>query len=279
MELAYSRWDSSLTGTTNIVLLHGMGGTGAIWRPIAADLERDCRILAPDQRGHGGSQEVPERKFHPLDFGRDVIETMEATGFHPAWVVGHSMGARTACAVAQLRPDRVNGLVLIDLGFIGLAGGGFGESLSKLLKNLPMEFDSRPEARTYLAEHSPDPAISQYLLAVSQLVDPAQPSGRLRFPFDREALLETISSARQISLREWVHDFGRAGFPVLVLRGGESKVWSKSDFEIEKRLAEKYPNIVFEEMPGAGHGLPFEKRREFTERLRRFIESSGSRKP
>ena len=278
MELAFSTWGPRPSeidkDAKKIVLLHGMGGTGAIWRPIAIELENDFSILAPDQRGHGGSSQVTSGDFHPLDFGRDVLETMDREHFEPAWVVGHSMGARTACAVAKLRPQAVAGLVLVDLGFIGLAGGGFGANLSTLLKDLPMEFESRDTARTYLAAHSPDPAISQYLLAVSQPLDPKAPSGPLRFPFNREALLLTVESARTISLREWVADFGRSGMPVLALRGGVSRVWSKADFEMEKRLFEKYPNVVFEEVAGAGHGLPFEKRKEFTARLRNFIGGS-----
>ena len=271
MELACSEWRSQNPETAKIVLLHGMGGTGAIWRPIGSDLEDHFSILAPDQRGHGGSQTVTTPHFHPLDFGRDVLETMKSRNFEPAWVVGHSMGARTACAVAKLNPQAVAGLVLIDLGFIGLAGGGFGENLSTLLKNLPMQFTSREAAKAYLSTNSPDPSISQYLLAVSQPLDPKNPSGDISFPFNRDALLATIDSARLISLREWVHDFGQNGLPVLVLRGEKSKVWSHSDYETEKRLCARYPNIIFEEFSGAGHGLPFEKRKEFTKRLREFV--------
>jgi pimeloyl-ACP methyl ester carboxylesterase len=274
MELAYSKWGNT-SSDQKILLLHGMGGTGAIWRPIATSLEEDFEILAPDQRGHGGSRATPMNSgFHPDDFGQDLVETLDTLAFHPTWVVGHSMGARSACALTRLKSEWIRGVILVDLGFVGLAGGGFGENLSNLLKDLPMEFESRDAARDYLKKHSPDSSISQYLMAVSIPVQAGDLSSGVTFPFDRESLLATIHSARNLSLREWVAELARNETPILALRGAESRVWSKADFEHEKRLFAKYPSLTFEEMPGAGHGLPFEKRAEFTSRLRRFIAES-----
>jgi pimeloyl-ACP methyl ester carboxylesterase len=243
-----------------------MGGTGALWRPIAAALEDHYAIIAPDQRGHGLSR--PARGgFAPLDFGRDVVETMERGSFHPAWVVGHSMGVRTACAAAHLKPELVSGLILIDLGFTGPAGGGLGDTLAEFLRRLPIRFASRAEAREVLLREAPDPSIGQYLLAVCAPEAPG--SAAVAFPFDREALLETIAAARTAAIGPWVRKFaGR----VLVLRGAESRVWNRADFEREREAFADLSRVTFEEIPGAGHGLPFEKRAEFVARVRSFVE-------
>jgi len=282
MELAYHLWGTrpgaELAGSPNaenrILLLHGMGGTGALWRPIAAALEDHYAILAPDQRGHGksqipaaaGSRNVPS--YTPLDFGQDIVETMQALRFHPAWIVGHSMGVRTACAAAHLKPDWVRGLVLIDLGFTGVAGGGLGEGLASFIRKLPPRFVSRPEARDFMARECPDPAIAQYLMAVS-VTHPSD--GSVSFPFDHAALIATITAARDASVRVWVRELAERGMPILVLRGERSLVWSHEEFEAERKLLEKFPNVRFEEFAGAGHGLPFEKRPEFVARLKTFL--------
>ena len=60
MELAFHLWPAQSPNTsthpvTKIALLHGMGGTGALWRPVAASLENHYSIMAFDQRGHGRS--------------------------------------------------------------------------------------------------------------------------------------------------------------------------------------------------------------------------------
>lgn len=286
MELAYQLWkpttgaetERSSNETERLVLLHGMGGTGALWRPIAAALEDHYAVLAPDQRGHGKSQ-IPSvaggrvaPSYTPLEFGRDVVETMGSLEFHPAWIVGHSMGVRTACAAAHLKPQWVRGLVLVDLGFSGVAGGGLGEGLASFIRKLPPRFGSRAEAREFMARECPDPAIAQYLMAVS-VTEPG--TGGVTFPFDHAALIATIHAARDSSVRKWIREAASRGMPILVLRGERSLVWSREEYENERRELEEFPNVVFEELAGAGHGLPFEKRPEFVARLKGFLRAPG----
>jgi pimeloyl-ACP methyl ester carboxylesterase len=279
MELTFSLWgESKESDKPRIVFLHGMGGTGALWRPIAASLEEKIQILAPDQRGHGKSI-VPDISggrsrvgYTPLDYGRDVVETLNAQEFHPTWIVGHSMGVRTACAIAHLKRAWVRGLVLVDLGFSGVAGGGLGEGLGQFIQKLPKRFDSREQARQFMAENCPDPAIAQYLMAVSIRAS----DGGLTFPFDQAALVQTIQAARDVSVADWVREAAEQGMPILVLRGARSLVWTHEEFEKLRAEFAPYPSIRFQELEGAGHGLPFEKRLEFVGLLERFIEGRRS---
>jgi pimeloyl-ACP methyl ester carboxylesterase len=275
MELFCHFWPAESQEDQKVVFLHGMGGTGALWRPIAAALETHCSILAPDQRGHGKSQ-IPSAtasrnpaRYTPLDYGRDLAETLDARGFYPAFVVGHSMGVRTACAFSHLRPDRVRGLVLIDLGFSGPAGGGLGNGLAQFLRILPQMFPSRDAAREFMKENCPDPSIAQYLMAVSV----KESDGQIRFPFDHSALIQTIQASVDVSVREWIREAGARGTPVLILRGAESLVWSKDEFEHEKHELAAFSSIQFEELSNASHGLPFEQRLKFVERLKLFFQS------
>jgi esterase len=283
MKLAYSLWkpetpessidsgNASGTDIPKILLLHGMGGTGALWRPIAASLEDRYAVLAPDQRGHGKSLlSSPDATYTPQDYGQDIVETLDELDFHPTWIVGHSMGVRSACATAHLKPDWVQGLILVDLGFSGPAGGGLGDGLAQFLKMLPHEFESRSQARLFMQANCPDQSIAQYLMAVSVQT----PEGAIRFPFDQPALIKTIESVRDTSVRDWIQQLASRGMPILVLRGAESGVWSHEEFEKERAHFKASPTVVFEEFPGAGHGLPFEKRREFVERITAFMQAS-----
>ena len=280
MELAYSRWPAqfSESARTKLVFLHGMGGTGALWRPIAAVLEDEFDVLAPDQRGHGKSQLATaaggrvEPAYTPLDYGRDLVESLGSLSFHPAFVIGHSMGVRSACALAHLKSEWVKGLVLIDLGFSGPAGGGLGENLATFIQKLPQGFPNRAAARNFMDRECPDPSITQYLMAVS-VTDPS--TNEVSFPFDHGALVQTIHAARDVSVRGWIKEAGIRGTPVLVLRGAESKVWSHEEFEAERAALKAYPSILFEEFAGTGHGLPYERRKDFVSRLKRFVLESS----
>jgi len=176
---------------------------------------------------------------------------------------------RTSAALAHLVPERVLGLVLIDLGLTGPAGGGLGDDLGQFLKILPEHFADRGFARVFMDAHCPDPSIAQYLMAVSK-----QDEHGVTFPFDHQALIETIKASIQISVQKWVEDFGRTGRPVLILRGEKSMVYARDLFLQEKQTLAPISSITFEEVKGCGHGLPFERRKEFCERLLRFVSGA-----
>ncbi|HTL12499.1 MAG TPA: alpha/beta hydrolase, partial [Bdellovibrionota bacterium] len=263
-----------LNEIAKVVLLHGMGGTGALWRPVAAGLEEHCSILAPDQRGHGQSTVDLKTGFAPLDYGRDVQDTLKARSFSPAYVVGHSMGVRTACAIAHLEPDLVRGLVLVDIGLEGAAGGGLGDTLGSFLRILPMTFPDRAQARDFVQARCPDPAIGQYLMAVLAL---GQKSAQgVTFPFQKEALLKTIDEAKKADLRPWIRDFAALGRPVIILRGQKTTVWTEAEFDDERRRFADLPSIRFENWPDTGHGLPFDQRAKFTQCITEMIRSDAS---
>lgn len=274
MKLFLNTWPAQKTQKGRLLMLHGMGGTGALWRPLAASLEDTITCLAPDQRGHGKSQGIGRSRnpsippsYSPLAYGEDLVALLEESEHRPLYVLGHSMGVRSACGLAHLKPEWVQGLILIDLGFSGAAGGGMGESLASFMKSFPMRFDDRASAREYMAAHAPDLSMGQYLMAVSQ----QQPDKSVTFPFDRAALIETIHAARDQSVRKWVENFGGTGKPVLALRGELSRVWSAEEFEREKSHFAGFSNIIFETVPGVGHGLPFEARAWLSDKISQLI--------
>ena len=275
MKLATKEWGTE--HSTNLVFLHGMGGVGALWRPIAAVLEDHYRIIAVDQRGHGGSRPVPfdaraqRPDFSPAAFGSDVIETLSDMQVSKAFFVGHSMGVRTAVACAHLDPDRVQGLALIDLGFSGPAGGGLGKTLADFLRILPEQFASRAAARQYMVDHCPEVSIGQYLMAVSSVNE----HGVVTFPFDHSSLIDTIDASIQISTEAWLKAFAETGKPILVIRGENSAVYLRERYLQEYERFKNYLNVRFVEMKGTGHGLPFEKRKEFCEKITQWVSSAS----
>lgn len=255
-----------------ILLLHGLGGTGQLWRPLAAKLETDYSILAPDQRGHGLSQDPSITDYSPQAFGSDVVETLQAKNFFPCWIIGHSMGVRTSLSTALIRPDWVQGLVLVDLGLQSPfhSEHGWGSRLVQFLKKLPLRFDSREAGKNFLTENAPDLSIAQYLTAVLK----KEENGSWSFPFDPKALIQTTQSTHLLSPLEALESIHKNQIPTLILRGEKSQAWLKNDYERDRQQCKHLSSIVFEEFPGAGHGIPFEKRAEFIERILKFMDSS-----
>ncbi|MFZ9596735.1 MAG: alpha/beta fold hydrolase [Bdellovibrionia bacterium] len=254
----------------NLLLLHGMGGTGALWRPVALSLETQWNVIAVDQRGHGKSlltQEEQSASMHtPLDYAQDVVETLKNTPQVPTWVLGHSMGVRTALALAHLMPEWIQGLILVDLGLSGLPGGSLGARLAEFLKLLPQGFSSLSDAQAFMKLHCPDPSMAQYLLAVAH----RKASGEIQFPFQHSVLIQTNASASSAPLRSWAQEAAQHRIPILFFRGAKSLVWTREDFQAEQAAFAQFPEVQFQEVEDAGHGLPFEKRVAFVEAMTRF---------
>ncbi len=254
-----------------LVLLHGLGGNGRLWRPLAASLEDEYSILAPDQRGHGQSTNLVEndREASALAYGKDIMETMKHFNHYPSWVLGHSMGVRTALGLCQQVPEWIQGLVLIDIGLSGNLGSSIGARLRPILSSLPLEFESRALARQWLNENLPDPSIAQYLLAV--MVPHPSVKGAMIFPFDRAFLLKTIDASVTHSYKNWMLDYAKTGKPAYLLRGDQSQVWSYESFLQDQDDFKAYSNIHFENWEETGHGLPFDKRKELVSKLKQWI--------
>jgi pimeloyl-ACP methyl ester carboxylesterase len=78
-----------------LLLLHGLGATGAVWDGLTDLLDRPW--LAPDLPGHGGSARLPRYSFGGL--AATIANGLPDAG--PYVVVGHSLGGVVAIALAS----------------------------------------------------------------------------------------------------------------------------------------------------------------------------------
>jgi pimeloyl-ACP methyl ester carboxylesterase len=96
-----------------VLLLHGLTSSSQSWRNVAPVLGRHFRVVAPDARGHGGSEWTHDYSFELMR--DDVARFMEQVGILAAIVAGHSMGAVTAYDLAATRPELIRLLVLEEM--------------------------------------------------------------------------------------------------------------------------------------------------------------------
>src|SRR5258708_14346236 len=96
-----------------VLLLHGLGVGGSIWQSFARRLLPHLAAVAPDLRGHGRS-DAPDSGYAPNDYANDLLHFIDSDLKPPVPVVGHSLGALVTMAMADLRPDLVSWLVLLD---------------------------------------------------------------------------------------------------------------------------------------------------------------------
>ncbi len=96
-------------GDPVVVLAHGFPELAYSWRhqiPVLASA--GYHVLAPDQRGYGGSS-IPGAidAYHIGELSADLIGLLDDIGAQQATFIGHDWGAVVAWHTALLHPDRV----------------------------------------------------------------------------------------------------------------------------------------------------------------------------
>jgi esterase len=104
---------------TPVILLHGLLGSKRNFASIATSLAQQLlkkrRIIGLDLRNHGENSHDWRDNMCYKEMAEDVIAFMDAQGLDKAILVGHSMGGKVAQSVALLTPNRVEGLVVLDI--------------------------------------------------------------------------------------------------------------------------------------------------------------------
>ncbi len=99
-----------------LVVLHGITDSGECWADLVDRLGSTYRIVAPDALGHGSSERFTADELasdHPPEAMYEAAAAvLREVG--PALVLGHSMGGRTAAALAAREPTLVRAVVLED---------------------------------------------------------------------------------------------------------------------------------------------------------------------
>jgi pimeloyl-ACP methyl ester carboxylesterase len=95
-----------------VVLVHGFGVSSAYYVPFAERLADAFRVIAPDLPGHGKS-DTPRRALDVDGFADALLNFLNAAALERPVIIGHSLGAQIALALAARHPDRVERLVLV----------------------------------------------------------------------------------------------------------------------------------------------------------------------
>lgn len=102
-----------------IVLVHGLGDEGSIWKQSIGPLARNHHVIALDLIGFGHSDK-PLLDYRPDTFVDFLGGFLHALHIGRASFVGNSLGGWVAAELTLLHPELVDRLVLVD-------AGGYGE--------------------------------------------------------------------------------------------------------------------------------------------------------
>ena len=102
-------------GGEPIIFLHGFPESHRTWRHQLHNLDRDFYVVAPDQRGFGGSDKPDAvEDYQTGKVVDDLIALADALRLHRFTLVGHDWGGAVAWAAAFKHADRIKRLVIVN---------------------------------------------------------------------------------------------------------------------------------------------------------------------
>jgi pimeloyl-ACP methyl ester carboxylesterase len=141
--------EHGLADAPPLVLLHWFLGTGHFWEPQLPVFGERCRLIVPDLRGHGRSNNpggLATMTYH--QFARDIIALCRTLGIEHARFVGASAGAMLQLWLAVEAPTLPRSLVL--------SGGTYyySDAVRAGMRNLTPERVISAEGPALMAQHT-----------------------------------------------------------------------------------------------------------------------------
>lgn len=96
-----------------IVMIHGAGGSSAVWYRQIGDFREHFNLLLVDLVGHGGSMaQMVSKEFSFERAAEQVMEVVNHLQIEKAHYMGLSLGSIIVRVIAEEHPERVDSMVL-----------------------------------------------------------------------------------------------------------------------------------------------------------------------
>lgn len=245
----------------SVVLIHGTGADAeSNWGPLMETLGARYRVVAPNLPGAGGTP-ARSQQLDLDELADRVVATVRAAGvaegFH---LVGHSLGAEVAAAVAARHPGEVRSL-LVHAGWVTT---GPREALMFDLWSRLLSADVELLAR-HLVLEAMSPALLQEA-TISELDELVVGFASMLDP----AIAGQIELNGRIDLAAVLLDIRAT---TLVLSSADDRIIPPPH---QRAVAEAVPDARYREIVG-GHGLPFEDPARFFATVTDWVDETQAR--
>ena len=240
-----------------LIILHGLFGTLDNWQTVGRLLSEDYQVFLLDQRNHGRSPHIPEHNYPAL--AADIDHFLEFNWINRPHIIGHSMGGKAAMQFALQHPEKVDKLVVVDIGPKAYSGGH--EPIFYALQSIDLsQIKERSEAENLLRQYIPDYGVIQFLLKnLTRSKDGT---------YHWKANLPVLYDHYQEIVGEIKSDKPYEG-PVLFIRGGTSRYILDDDWS---DIHDLFPNARLATVPDAGHWVHAEAPDEILQLVRDFLK-------
>ncbi len=262
LRLHYLDWGT--VGRPVMVLLHGLRGHAHSWDDVSAAMCQDYHVLALDQRGRGDSDWAPSGDYSTEAYVADLAAFCEALGLDSFLLAGHSMGGRNSMAFTARYPEKVQKLIIVDVGPVIDRKGA--ERISREVSEVPEEFDSFDAVVEHMAKQNrfaADPVLRRRL----QYATKELPNGKFGWRYDLAIREQRRQGAAAPAPDLWPA-LARITCPTLVVRGTDTDLLSP---EVARRMEDELAQGKLVEVQRAGHMVFEDNPEDFISQLASFL--------
>jgi N-formylmaleamate deformylase len=235
-----------------VLVLPGITSPAISWDFVVRALDVPRRFVVPDLRGRGLSDRPRGAGYTLSDYAQDVVGLMDALGLDRPTLLGHSMGARIATAVAARRPGRAGPVIAVDPPLSGPGRAPYPITREAFVAQL--DAARAGTSIDALRAHYPRWPERELELRAGWLSACAE-----------EAI---VGSHHGFHEEDFFDDWPHVRPPVTFVYGGDSPVVSG---EGAAEAAERNPRAELIRIPDAAHMIPWENLDGFLEAVRPIL--------
>lgn len=237
-----------------LLILHGLFGHSDNWQTHAKKLAEYYQVILIDQRNHGHSDWSDTFSYDLL--AEDLHELITDLGLQKIILLGHSMGGKTVMRYAQLYPEGIEKLIVVDMG-VKAYPPHHTDILEGLSKVDLTVVKSRSEVEAILLPYVPVDGTRQFLMKNLYWKEKTQLAWRMNVPVlerEMEAILAAVPSDEVM-------------IQTLFIRGALSRYITDEDIP---ELEDQFPDSDVITVPNAGHWVHAEAPEAFINTVLEF---------
>jgi len=240
------------------IILHGYLGMSDNWKTLGTQFAAEgFQVHMLDLRNHGKSFHSEEFTYEAMV--QDVLEYCNENKLENIDLLGHSMGGKVAMLFATTYPDKVEKLIVADIGPKYYAP--HHQDIMAALNAVDFsQKPSRNEVDAIMEQFVPDFGTRQFLMKSLYWVEP----GQLGFRFNLDVFNRKIENIGNELPENAVFQK-----PTLFLRGGNSNYLRDSDMDL---IRKHFPAAEMKTIPNAGHWLHAENPKDFYTETLAFLK-------
>lgn len=244
-----------MSAPVTLLLVPGLMCDHAVWEPLLPALAGTCKTTVVD---HGSADSL-------TDMARRLLDAAPAQ----VLLAGHSMGGRVVLEALRLAPERIQGVALLDTGYLPKAAGADGEE--EACKRFALLAKAREQGVRAMAREWVQGMVHLARWGDADLIE------RIITMFERKSASTFECQIRALLARPDASDVLRGIRVPTLLMCGRQDSWSP--LVQHKAMQSLVPGAQLDVIDSAGHMAPMERPDEVAHAMTQWLQRCKQASP